>query len=276
MLETEEKSPSQNLELPGEALSITTDAPAEESTITPAEPEKSRSSASNPWVLLIVGLLVGGLAGFFLYPLVMPQPEPVEAAPLASVEESAQINKPNPHQSVMLAVIAGARHFYGDPNAPITIVEFGDFNCGYCGRWATETLPQIDKEYIQTGKARIAYVHFPILGADSMTAAEATECAAQQDRFWDYHNTLYANQGIGFTPANLTKLAQEIGLDKAEFELCLADFPDRPSLEGDIRLAQVMGVRGTPAFLVNGIPLAGAYPYEDFARVIEGVLAGEF
>ncbi len=276
MLETEEKSPSQNLESPGEALSITADPPAEESTVTPAEPEKPQSSASNPWVLLIVGLLVGGLAGFFLYPLVMPQPEPVEAAPLASVEESAQINKPNPHQSVMLAVIAGARHFYGDPNAPITIVEFGDFNCGYCGRWATETLPQIDKEYIQTGKARIAYVHFPILGADSMTAAEATECAAQQDRFWDYHNTLYANQGIGFTPANLTKLAQEIGLDKAEFELCLADFPDRPSLEGDIRLAQVMGVRGTPAFLVNGIPLAGAYPYEDFARVIEGILAGEF
>lgn len=276
MLETEEKSPSQNLESPGEALSITADPPAEESTVTPAEPEKPQSSASNPWVLLIVGLLVGGLAGFFLYPLVMPQPEPVEAAPLASVEESAQINKPNPHQSVMLAVIAGARHFYGDPNAPITIVEFGDFNCGYCGRWATETLPQIDKEYIQTGKARIAYVHFPILGADSMTAAEATECAAQQDRFWDYHNTLYANQGIGFTPANLTKLAQEIGLDKAEFELCLADFPDRPLLEGDIRLAQVMGVRGTPAFLVNGIPLAGAYPYEDFARVIEGILAGEF
>lgn len=276
MLEIEEKSPSQNLESPGEALSITADAPAEESTVTAVEPEKPQSSASNPWVLLIVGLLVGGLAGFFLYPLVMPQPEPVEAAPLASVEESAQINKPNPHQSVMLAVIAGARHFYGNPNAPITIVEFGDFNCGYCGRWATETLPQIDKEYIQTGKARIAYVHFPILGADSMTAAEATECAAQQDRFWDYHNTLYANQGIGFTPANLTKLAQEIGLDKAEFELCLADFPDRPSLEGDIRLAQVMGVRGTPAFLVNGIPLAGAYPYEDFVRVIEGILAGEF
>lgn len=276
MLEIEEKSPSQNLESPGEALSITADAPAEESTVTAVEPEKPQSSASNPWVLLIVGLLVGGLAGFFLYPLVMPQPEPVEAAPLASVEESAQINKPNPHQSVMLAVIAGARHFYGNPNAPITIVEFGDFNCGYCGRWATETLPQIDKEYIQTGKARIAYVHFPILGADSMTAAEATECAAQQDRFWDYHNTLYANQGIGFTPANLTKLAQEIGLDKAEFELCLADFSDRPSLEGDIRLAQVMGVRGTPAFLVNGIPLAGAYPYEDFVRVIEGILAGEF
>jgi protein-disulfide isomerase len=109
-----------------------------------------------------------------------------------------------------------------------------------------------------------------------MTAAEATECAAEQDRFWDYHNQLYASQGMGFTPANLTRVAGDLGLDTTAFESCLSNFSDRASLESDIRLAQIMGVRGTPAFLVNGVPLAGAYPYEDFERVIEGILAGEF
>ena len=177
-----------------------------------------------------------------------------------------------------MAVIANARHFYGDPNAPVTLVEFGDFNCGYCGKWAKETLPRINEKYIQQGKVRMAYVHYPILGPDSMTAAEATECAAGVDgsKFWDYHNLLYANQGIGFTKENLSALAGEMGLNTEEFEACLSEFPDRTSLEDDIRLAQVMGVRGTPAFLVNGVALAGAYPYENFEELIEGILAGEF
>ena len=256
--------------------------PVEEAREEPAapienEPEKSQPhSSSNTWVLLLIGLIVGGLAGFSLRPLVIPEQVTNAApAPLA-VEGSAPMNEPEPHQAVMVAVIANARHFYGDPNAPVTLVEFGDFNCGYCGKWAKETLPLIDEKYIKTGKVRMAYVHYPILGDDSMTAAEGTECAAQQDKFWEYHNLAYASQGIGFTPANLTKMAEELGLDKAAFESCMTNFKDRQSLEDDIRLAQVMGVRGTPAFLVNGIPLAGAYPYEDFVTVIEGALEGKF
>lgn len=236
------------------------------------ESEEKERSFSSAWLLLIVGLLVGGLAGFFGRPFVMPTADP-NVAPLAGVEPSDQMNQPDPHQAVMLAVIAGARHFNGDPNAPVTLVEFGDFNCGYCGRWAQETLPLIQEKYIKTGKVRMAYIHFPILGPDSMTAAEGTECAAQQNKFWEYHNTLYANAGIGFTPDNLTSLATELGLDKATFAQCLANFPDRRSLENDYRLAQVMGVRGTPAFLVNGIALAGAYPYENFEELIEQELA---
>jgi protein-disulfide isomerase len=238
--------------------------------------EVNRTAAPNPWLLLIIGVLVGGLGGFYLYPLVVPEPA-ANVAPLAGVEDSGQINKPDPHQAVMLAVIAGARHFQGDTNAPVTLIEFGDFNCGYCGRWTRDTLPLIDEKYIKTGKVRMAYVHFPILGEDSMIAAQGAECAAQQqpEKFWDYHNTLYANQGIGFTPANLIKLAGDSGLDTKVFGQCLANFKDQASLDEDIRLSQVMGVRGTPAFLVNGIPLAGAYPYEDFQRVIDGVLAGQ-
>jgi protein-disulfide isomerase len=259
-----------DVELKGE------EANPEDEAYAGEHPGEGRRRSPNPWLLLVVGLLVGILAGFYLRPVVTDNADPAQAAPLANVEDSGQINEPDPHQSVMLAVIAGARHFYGDPNAPITLVEFGDFNCGYCGRWAQETLPLIDDKYIQTGQVRMAYVHFPILGADSMTAAEASECAGLQGSFWEYHNLVYAHQGIGFTAANLTSLAGQLGLDTAEFEACLANFPDRTSLEDDIRLARVMGVRGTPAFLVNGVPLAGAYPFEDFEQVIEGSLAGEY
>jgi len=240
----------------------------------PAEQKKS-SSLSGSWYWLILGLLIGGLGGFYLHSMIAPE-DTTDAAPLASVESSGEINEGEPHQQVMMAVIANARHFYGDPNAPVTLVEFGDFNCGYCGRWAMETLPKIDEKYIQTGKVRMAYVHYPILGADSMTAAEATECAAEQNKFWEYHNVLYSNQGIGFTKENLVSLAEQEGMDGDALGNCLDNFPNRASLENDIRLSQVMGVRGTPAFLVNGVPLAGAYPYEDFEQVIEGLLAGNF
>jgi protein-disulfide isomerase len=179
-------------------------------------------------------------------------------------------------QEILGAVVANARHFNGDPEAPITMVEFGDFSCGYCGKWVKETLPLIQENYIDTGQVRMAYVHYPILGSGSMKAAEAAECAADQDRFWEYHNLLYTNQRMGFTPANLTNLAAELDMDTTAFEQCLAEFPAREALETDILLGQTLGVRGTPAFLVNNVPLAGAYPYEDFEKVIEGVVNGEF
>jgi len=245
----------------------------------PVEKETTGEKKDKPfiggWLWLIVGVVIGGLGGYFLHAVIVPEDTSI-AAPLAGVESSGEINEGEPHQQVMMTVIANARHFYGDPNAPVTLVEFGDFNCGYCGKWAKETFPKIDENYIQTGKVRMAYVHYPILGADSMTAAEATECAAEQGKFWEYHNVLFAHQGIGFTKENLVSLAQEQGMDGDALGKCLDDFSDRASLEDDIRLSQVMGVRGTPAFLVNGIPLAGAYPYENFEQVIEGTLAGEF
>lgn len=267
MVETDKKNLTGNPPIEDQQEEILEETHVKETDST----DQKGAVASNPWILLMVGLLVGGLGGFYLHPLLFPQ-EPAVVAPLAAVEPSEAINELDPYQSVMLAVTSGARHFQGDPDAPITIIEFGDFNCGYCARWAAEVLPKINEEYIETGKVKMAYVHFPILGADSMTAAEATECAARQDQFWDYHNTLYANIGIGYTPANLSKLAGEMGMDVDSFEQCLATYSDEESLEDDIRLAQVMGVRGTPAFLVNGVPLAGAYPYEEFESIIEQLL----
>ena len=206
------------------SVDLLQDPPVEDLTTE----QKKSSFLSSGWYWLVLGVLIGGLAGYYLHSIVTPK-DTSGAAPLAGVESSGEINEGEPHRQVMMAVIANARHFYGDPNAPVTLVEFGDFNCGYCGRWAMETLPKIDEKYIQTGKVRMAYVHYPILGADSMTAAEASECAAEQDKFWEYHNVLYSNQGIGYTKENLVSLAEEQGLDGDALGKCLDNFPDRAS-----------------------------------------------
>lgn len=245
--------------------------------------EKKSVFRSLSWLLLVVMLGLGILGGFYLRPLLTPEVK-ADSAALNSVEQApvdtVNIDNESPstgenldaHEAIMQTVIANARHFDGDPNAPITLVEFADFNCGYCGKWALEALPQIRENYADTGKVRIAYVNYPVLGTSSIAAAQASECAAQQDKFWEYHNALYENRGSGFTADVFIGLAGELGMDIAEFERCVTDFPEE-LLENDMLLGQAMGIRGTPAFLINGIALAGAYPYEQFEQIIESILA---
>jgi protein-disulfide isomerase len=106
--------------------------------------------------------------------------------------------------------------------------------------------------------------------------AEAAECAARQGSFWEYADLLYDDQRTGATQENLTALAEGLGIDTDAFEACLIESPDRASLQNDIRLGRMLGVRGTPAFLINGVPLSGALPYEAFEEIIEASLNGEF
>ena len=235
---------------------------------------RKRKGGVRPWLLLVVGLVAGLVGGFLLRPVVMPEME-VNAAPSVRAGNLDQINQPDP-QEVIAAVLTQARHFDGDPDAPVTLVEFGDFSCGYCGKWAKDTLSQIRDKYVESGQVQLAYVNYPILGPGSMAAAQAAECAAHQDSFWEYSDLLYANQRSGFSPDNVLALAEELGLDTADFEQCLADTPDQASLEDDFRLGQMLGVRSTPASLINGMPVSGALPYEQFEQIIEAALAEEF
>ena len=250
--------------------------------------EKKNTFRPLSWLLLVAMLGVGILGGFYLRPLLAPEAKAetapvdtaavnvVEQAPVDSANVTDESNTPeknlDAHEAVMQSVVANTRHFDGDPNAPITLVEFADFNCGYCGKWALETLPQIRENYVDTGKVQIAYVNYPVLGASSVAAAQGSECAAEQEKFWEYHNALYENQSTGFTTDALINLAGQVGMNTATFEQCITDFPEGP-LENDMLLSQAMGVRGTPAFLINGIAVPGALPYEQFEQVIESLLA---
>ena len=167
--------------------------------------------------------------------------------------------------------------FLGPEDAPVVIVEFSDFQCPYCGRWATQTLPQILEAY--PDDVKVVYRDFPIFGEESILAAMATECAEDQDpqAFWKMHDRLFErNTDQEQTPLNidtLTGYADEIGLDTAQFDECLTSDKFRDEVMNDLQAASTYGLRGTPGFVINGVVYAiGAQPFDVFDGIIKGLL----
>lgn len=169
-------------------------------------------------------------------------------------------------------------HTLGPERAPIAVVEFSDFGCPYCGRFARSTFPELRREYVRAGLARWRYVPvvFGFAGGEMM--ALAAECTADQggsEAFWRVHDLMYSRQaalrGDDARPRLLDWLA-EIGLDRAALDRCMDDPATRARLEAHNRAAQEWYVRGTPTFVVNGVPMSGAAPTEFFRRVFDTVL----
>jgi|SRR3989338_1249037 len=161
----------------------------------------------------------------------------------------------------------------GDANAPVTIVEFSDFQCPYCGRNFEQTYPQIKKLYIDTGKVKYVMRDFPLnVHPEAQKAAEAAGCAEEQGKFWEMHDKLFSNQQ-DLSVANEKTWAQEIGLDTKKFGECLDSGKRAAEVQKDIQDGQAYGVSGTPAFFINGVPLVGAQPFAAFQQVIEQELA---
>ena len=174
----------------------------------------------------------------------------------------------------VLAAGLGPGQSKGSATAPVLIEEFSDFQCSYCGTFARETLPQLTETYIATGKVRLIYRHFAILGPQSTAAAEAAACAGAQGQFWPYHDRLFANQGrLTFTRQSLLQLAQELSLNLAEFTTCLDTERFTPQVRAETNAAVALGLRGTPGFIVNGRQLVGSLPFAVFQSVIDEVLA---
>lgn len=158
----------------------------------------------------------------------------------------------------------------GAASAPVTIVEFSDFQCSFCKKFWSDTLPKIKENYINAGKVRFVYRHFAILGKLSEQAAIAAECAGEQEKFWNYHDKLFASQGgLAFTDSNLKQYARELKLDAGKFGQCLDAGKYRRKVEAETGIAASLGARGTPTFFVNGRLLVGAQPFETFRAVIE-------
>lgn len=128
-----------------------------------------------------------------------------------------------------------------------------------------------------TGQVRFGYVHFAFLGPESLWAGAASECAAEQQKFWEYHDYLFENwegenQGT-FSYDNLKRFAEELGLDTAAFDVCLDSGRTEELVQQDIEFARQLGVRSTPTFAVNGKPVQGALPFAQFQSLIEQELA---
>src|SRR3972149_8912721 len=159
----------------------------------------------------------------------------------------------------------------GTDNAPVTLIEFSDFQCSFCRKFWQTTLPLLDKKYISPGKVRFIYRHFAVLGKPSEVAAQAAECAGEQGKFWEYHDKLFASAGspLAFTDGKLKSYAKELGLKSQAFNQCLDSGKQLKKVEGETAIAALLGARGTPAFFLNGQMLVGAQPFEVFEAVIE-------
>lgn len=165
----------------------------------------------------------------------------------------------------------------GPPDAPVVIEEYSDFQCPYCQRFAQQTAPRILEEYVKTGKVRFVYRHFAFIGDESVWAAQAAECAANQGRFWDYHDKLFASQAGenrgAFSRDRLKGFARGLDLDQAKFNRCLDNNETMNRVLQDKTEAQRLQLRSTPSFFVNGLPIVGALPFEEFKAVIDRQLA---
>jgi protein-disulfide isomerase len=161
----------------------------------------------------------------------------------------------------------------GKSNAKVTIVEFSDLQCPFCKQFADQTFSQIKKEYVDTGKVRVVFRHFPLRSIHPVAypAALASECAKEQGKFWEYHDETYKNQA-SLTPDSLKLYAKTIGLNAAKFDSCLDSEKYKNLVSDDETLANGVGVNGTPAFFVNGKLISGAQPFDAFKAAIDPLL----
>lgn len=165
----------------------------------------------------------------------------------------------------------------GDVDAPVVMVNYSEFQCPFCGKFARDTAPTLIEKYVADGTLRIEWRDFPYLGPESMTAALAGVAAAEQDKFWEFHDALFAKQ----LPPNSGNLdqdyledkAEEAGLDVAAFREAMDSTVADRRVTLDFQEGQTIGVSGTPAFVVNGVPVMGAQPTEVFEQVIEEAAA---
>ncbi|MSS74626.1 DsbA family protein [Candidatus Pacearchaeota archaeon] len=160
----------------------------------------------------------------------------------------------------------------GDSDAPVTIVEFSDFQCPFCGKWFLQTYPQIEKEYIDTGKVKMVFRDFPLnFHQYAQVAGEAAECVRDQggdDAYWEFHDILFTKQAQ-LSDTNVKAWAKAAGYDVTE---CLADGTFRQEVLDDMADGQAAGVSGTPGFLINGKLISGAQPFSVFKQAIDAAL----
>lgn len=166
----------------------------------------------------------------------------------------------------------------GREDAPVVMIEYSDFQCPLCRRYSEETLPKIIRDYVDTGKVRYVFKHFPLnIHPQAVGAASASECALEQGKFWEMHKLLFAKQQLWSGQENYLSTfkawAAELGLDEARFADCLDSDKFLANIEKDYREAVGKSLRGTPSFFINGEPLVGAKDFTAFADLLDRTLA---
>ncbi len=170
----------------------------------------------------------------------------------------------------------------GSDSAKVVLLEFSDFECPYCGKYAREIFPELKKDYVDTGKVRIAFRHLPLaMHQHARPAAVAAMCADSQGQFWQMHESLFAKQSE-LDSTGLDARARELGLDMDRFHNCVADSSQTKQIDQDLADAKGFGIQSTPMFFVGSLSgdnlkvkktVSGARPITDFRTAIEAILA---
>jgi len=192
---------------------------------------------------------------------------------LSPIPVTQDSNLPNIVPSTLLT---NGSPMLGEPNAPITLIEFGDYQCHFCNVHFHNTEHSLLEDYISTGKVKMLFKDFTIIGPDSINAAHGTHCANDQGKFWEYHDILYTNwtgENDGWASSeNLLVFAKEIDLNADQWSDCMVDARHSQIVADNTKDARDLGITGTPAFFVIGpdnkiTKMSGAQPYENFERV---------
>lgn len=172
--------------------------------------------------------------------------------------------------------LAANTPYLGSGTAKVTVVEYADYRCPFCERLFTTVLPDIKSKYIDTGEIKFIYQDFAFLGADSNTAAEASHCAADQNKFWQYHDYLFKNQGSESgdwaSAVNEKIFAKTLGLNTTQFNSCLDSGKYKQEVLNETAAGKSYGVTGTPTVFVNGVAVVGAQPLTAFTSAIDAAL----
>lgn len=198
----------------------------------------------------------------------------VQAQPQGNPASPTQNQQPETEQIVRYDVPVDDDPFYGPENAPITIIEFSDFECPYCRKWHVEVFQRLLDTY--QGQIKFVYRDFPLtsIHPNAFPAAEAANCAGEQGVYWPYHNMLFSME-LGLSTESYQQYAQELGINVETFNACMAEGKYKAEIQADFEYAAQLGVRSTPTFFINGIAVVGAQSFEVFQQVIEKELAGE-
>ena len=219
-------------------------------------------------ILLLVSIFTDG------FQLKNNSPQAIIGAP-APNEAAAQPAPSAPNAKISdMKTLADDDPFIGDKNAPVTMVEFSDYECPFCARFYQQTLPQIKSDYIGTGKVKFVYRDFPLgFHAQAEPAAIAANCAGEQGKYFEYHDKIFSNNGAGGkSSTDYKQWAQELKLDVAKWEICLNDPIQKQEIQKDIKDGIAAGISGTPGFIINSKLVSGAQPFNVFKQIIDSEL----